>query len=194
MCGTIIQNLATNTSLRNLCLNRLQKCGLFILMANPKILYHASQINHLDILEPANITPRFARESNCIFATPYKAVAAMFLAPRELSTEISKYGENFVIFVKSSLAEYKKLDRGGSIYTVDGSQFNTDASIGMGETEWICDHSIAPLSEETYKSSLMAMRSLGVKIYFVDNATFVNIQSNPSNGLSLVNESSKFTH
>jgi len=158
-------------------------------MANSKILYHASQITGLDTLTPANQTPRYTGESNYIFATPFKALAAMFLAPREISTEISKYGEEFVIFINSSLDEFKKFDKGGSIYSLDGNQFNTDSSVGMGDTEWVCDHDIAPLSEETYESSLLAMHSFNVQTYFVDKETFINIQNNPSNGLNLVHRS-----
>lgn len=159
-------------------------------MVNSKVLYHASQITGLDILKPANQTPRYAGESDYIFATPFKAVAAMFLTPKEISTEICKYGEDFVIFVKSSPDEYKKYDKGGSIYSVDGNQFTTDSSIGMGDTEWVCDHDISPLSEETYGSSLLAMHSFNVQTYFVNEETFAKIQNDPSNGLSLVNKGS----
>ena len=159
-------------------------------MVNSKVLYHASQITGLDMLKPANQTPRYAGESDFIFATPFKAVAAMFLAPREIRTEISKYGEDFVIFVQSSPDEYKKFDKGGSIYSVDGNQFTTDFSIGMGDTEWVCDHEISPLSEETYESSLSAMHSFNVQTYFVDEEIFTKIQNDPSNGLSLANKSS----
>lgn len=160
-------------------------------MARHKILYHASPITGLTTINRANETPRFAGEDDYVFATPYKAVAAMFLASRNLNTEISKYGDKFVIFINASLEEYKKVDKGGSIYEVDGGQFKTDTTIGMGETEWVCDRSVDPLSEEAFGSSLQAMKSNQVEIYFLDNKTFTSVRNDPSNAMDLVSESSK---
>ena len=163
-------------------------------MIKHKILYHASPIGGLTTLNPANETPRFVGEDNYVFATPYKAVAAMFLAPRNLNTEISKYNDKFVIFINASQEKYRELDKGGSIYEVDGTHFKTDTSIGMGETEWVSDHSLEPLSEEVFDSSLNAMKSNEVEIYFVDDRTFRNVRNDPPNALNLVSISSKLVH
>jgi hypothetical protein len=155
-------------------------------MNKPDVLYHAS--HNKDILEfkPKNESPRYEGEPNAVFATPYIEVAAMFLVPKSITTEISKYGSTYTVFINGSEQDFKALDHGGAIYTLSSDGFETDKNIGMGETEWLSQKPVKPLNKVVYDSALDAIHEHKVKIYFLSNDTFNRIKANPELGLEIV--------
>ncbi len=155
-------------------------------MNRPKELYHASTVVDVEVFEPRNEYPRYPGEPNLVFATPHKALAAMFLAPDDFAKEIAVYGDRYVIFINGTEENHKAADRAGAIYTLPVETFETDASRGMGEVEWYSEVAVRPISKMVYKSSIEAMDELGVERYYVNDEVFRKIQANPADALSLV--------
>ncbi len=155
----------------------------------PLVLYHASNDPNFSQLEPREESSRFSNEGPLVFATPDKAVAAMFLAPKDGgSVEISKFNDQSVIIINNKIENFKKKDRGGAIYTLPSETFTTDSTTGMKETEWVSKVPVKILSKEMYKTSLEAMKQLGVRVYFVNDKTFKSIQSSDDHGWEILSK------
>lgn len=154
-------------------------------MSKPKFLYHASMLTDIVKFEPRNESPRYAGEPNLVFATPYPEVASMFLRPKDVPTEISVYGQRYVIFINAAEAEYLSRDKGGAIYVLPGATFETDSN-GMGHIEWTSKVPVLPISKTIFKNSLEAMDVYGVDRYFVNDEVMARIRANPAEALSLV--------
>lgn len=155
-------------------------------MQKPEYLYHASSCINISEFEPRNESPRYQGEVNLVFATPYLGVAAMFLVSRDIPTEISIYGDKYVVFINSSEADYSLKDKGGAIYILPTDTFETDSINGMGEIEWVSKVSVRPISKEIFETSMKAMDKYDVDRYFVSDATFQQIQADPAHALNLV--------
>jgi hypothetical protein len=162
-------------------------------MEKPINLYHASPQKDVSEFEPRNESPRYTGEENLVFATPHKEVAAMFLVPKDIPTEIGKYGDDHVVFVNGTAEEFKAHDIGGAIYTLPNDTFVTDRGIGMGDVEWVSNQSVKPISKTLYETSIDALHDNHVSVYFLNKDVFSRIQANPSNGLEIV-KSSKLVH
>lgn len=155
-------------------------------MEKPKKLYHASPDINVEEFEPRNNSPRYNGETNLVFATPHEALAAMFLAPRDISIEIGIYGHKYVIFIEADEPTFIRKDKGGAIYTLPSQSFKTDTVHGMKEIEWYSEIPVNPLSKIVYKTSIEAMDKFGVKRYFVDSQTMKKIRKDPGDALNLV--------
>lgn len=155
-------------------------------MNRPTKLFHASPSIEIIEFEPRNEYPRYADEANLVFATPYEGLASMFLSPRGIDTEISIYGDQYVIFINADENTYKTQDKGGAIYSLPVETFETDTVNGMRENEWYSKTPVKPISKAVFQTSIEAMQEFGVKWYFVDNDTFQKIKADPANALKLV--------
>ena len=155
-------------------------------MEKPRNLYHASTEKDVSEFEPRNESPRYAGEENLVFATPHREVAAMFLVPKNIPTEISKYGDTHIVFVQGTVEELKAHDSGGAIYTLPNDTFVTDKEIGMGDVEWVSNQSVKPIAKTVYETSLEALGENNVSIYFLGKDAFARIQADPSSGLEIV--------
>lgn len=152
----------------------------------PKVLYHASPNRKIDKFQPRSERPRSNKKEDLVFATPYKAVAAMFLAPRDIPAEIGKYNDEYAIFINTTEAKFRLVDHGGAIYTLPNATFETNREVGMREVEWTSKVSVKPICRVIYSSSFEAMKENGVQIYFVDDDMFAKIREDPSKALSWV--------
>ena len=155
-------------------------------MNRPEKLYHASPSTDVLKFEPRNEYPRYTGEAKLIFATPYEELAAMFLVPRDIETEISIYGDRYVVFINSNEESYVERDKGGAIYTLPSESFETDSVHGMGEIEWYSKVPVTPISKVVYRTSIEAMDRFNVDRFFVDNDTIEKIRANPGDALKLV--------
>ncbi len=155
-------------------------------MDKPEKLFHASPSTNVVEFEPRNEHPRYPGEPSAIFATPHQELAAMFLSPRNIRTEIGVYGDRYAIFINCSLKEYSKQDKGGAIYTLPADTFETDTIHGMGSVEWYSRVPVKPITKVKYQTSLDAMDEFKVDRFFVDGDTFEKISTNPSDALKLV--------
>jgi len=162
-------------------------------MKKPPVLYHSSANPDIDVFEPRNDTPRHPTEGPLVFATPHKAVAAMFLAPKDGgSVEIGVYGDRYIIIVNNTAERLKNKDKGGAIYELPSDTFPTSHSIGMQQSEWVSEAPVKPLKKEIYSSSLDAMANLGVEIFFVDHPTFKSILTSSDHGFNIINQLEPF--
>jgi len=155
-------------------------------MNRPTKLFHASPLTNLLELKPQNKYPRYADETNLIFATPHQALAAMFLSPRTIDTEIAVYGDRHVIFINSDKESYAQQDKGGAIYLLPVDTFETDNVHGMGEMEWYSRTAVKPTNKTVYQTSIEAMDAFGVTRFYVNDDTFQKIRLDPANALKLV--------
>jgi len=157
-------------------------------MKKPAQMYHASTNREVTEFQPKNEFPRYGSEENLVFGTAYKEVAAMFLVPRTISTVISKYDDECVVFVDCTKEEFDTEDKGGAIYALPSDTFNTNESIGMGNTEWVSKESVKPISKQVYATAIYALRENKVRIYFLAKDVFLKVQANPSCGREIAKE------
>jgi hypothetical protein len=155
-------------------------------MNRPVKLFHASPSTEVTEFEPRTEYPRYEGETNAVFATPHQGLAAMFLSPRDIGTEIGIYDDQYVIFINADENTYTQHDQGGAIYSLPVETFETDSANGMKEDEWYSKVPVRPIGKTVYKTSIEAMEEFNVKRYFVDDVTFQKIRSNPADALKLV--------
>lgn len=155
-------------------------------MNRPSKLFHASPLVDIEEFEPRNEYPRYTGETKLVFATPRRELAAMFLVPRDIETEISIYDDRYVVFINSDKESFLKYDKGGAIYTLLVDSFETDSVHGMGEIEWYSKTPVKPIDKVIYKTSIEAMNKFNVDRFFVDSDTFEKIRANPGDALKLV--------
>lgn len=158
-----------------------------MIMAEFLTLYHASANPDITEFEPREESSRYPGEGPLVFATPDKRVAAMFLAPKDGGlAEISKFDEDAVLVIQNSADNFIAHDKGGAIYVLPSDTFTTDNSIGMQETEWVSKEAVKPISKEIYTTSIDAMRSMGVKLYFVDARIMNMVRNSSDHGMALL--------
>jgi hypothetical protein len=155
-------------------------------MNRPTKLFHASPLTDILEFEPRNEYPRYTGEANLVFATRHEELAAMFLSPRNINTEIGIYDNEYIIFINADEATYAEQDQGGAIYSLPVETFETDTDNGMREDEWYSKSPVKPINKTVYKTSIEAMKMFNVKRYFVDDDTFQKIRSDPANALKLI--------
>lgn len=156
-------------------------------MDKPDFLYHASPHRNIQLFEPRNDTPRFPGEPPLVFATGDKRIAAMFLAPKSSgSVEVTKFGDDAIIIISNTVEDFIAHDTGGAIYHLPADTFTTDPEIGMGEQEWVSSLPVAPIGKELYGTSLGAMLSVGVKVYFVTDEVLESIKSAEDHGFEII--------
>jgi hypothetical protein len=157
------------------------------MMTKPPFLYHASTNTNIVVFEPRVARVRDPAEGPRVFATPDKRVAAMFMTPIESSkVEISKFGDEAVMIISGTREDFIAHDKGGAIYTLPSDTFTTDPHRGMKETEWVSAVPVKPIAKEIYPSSLQAMLDLGVRVIFVDEASFKTIRESEDGGWKLI--------
>ncbi len=138
------------------------------------------------MFEPRNEYPRYTGETKLVFATPHQELAAMFLVPRDIETEICIYGNRYVVIINSDEESYVKQDKGGAIYSLPTDSFETDSVHGMGEIEWYSKIPVKPMSKVIYRTLIQAMDKFNVERFFVDHDTIEKIRASPSDALRLV--------
>lgn len=112
----------------------------------------------------------------------------MFLVPKDIPVEISKYNDMFVVYVNGTEAEFAAKDKGGAVYELPSNTFETDKTIGMGTTEWVSSQPVKPLSKQVFESTQQALKDNHIQIYFLSAEVFTRVQSDPSHGLEIVQQ------
>ncbi len=160
---------------------------------NPSALYHSSAHRDIESLEPRAESIRDPQEGPVVFATPDKAYAAMFIVPAgdswtargRFSTEDDHGPWHMVI---NGRERFSEADKGGAIYSLPVDQFKSDLHRNMAGTEWASATPVKPTTKEEYNSGLVAMKALGVKVYFVDDPTFRSIRESPDHGHDIISQ------
>jgi len=154
----------------------------------PEFLYHASSNSNIAEFEPRTESIRDPSEGPVVFGTPSKEGASMFIVPTDDKwTRKSRFNGVYVTVI-ADRARFLALDKGGSIYTLPSETFDTDETKGMGKNEWVSKEPVKPTKREDYTSGLQAMLELGVQVYFVDEAKFIEIKDAPDHGLKVISE------
>lgn len=154
-------------------------------MDKPAVLYHASKNNNLVQLDPRTEGEKFA-DHPLLFATPYKALAAMFLAPKGLPLEVSRFGDRYALLVQGDSTEFIANDDGGTIYSIPSDTFETSQELQMPDTEYVSSQTVTPIIREEYTTAIEAMQSLGVSVYFIDETTMHAIRNAEDHGEAII--------
>ncbi|SRR5260221_925246 len=141
-------------------------------MKRPKYLYHASENKDIEILEPRMQSVRDSEEGPVVFSTQDKALATCFIVNTNDTWANMGRVNNIIYFVCSDENRFRKLDKGGAIYTLQSRGFKVDLNKGMGLDEWVSKTSTRPVEKIEYESGLEAMMENGVKVFFVDLRKF----------------------
>jgi len=135
----------------------------------PKELYHASDNKELQEFESRKEKIRNPNEGPVVFATKDKAYASMFIVRSDDAWTIKgQSGNDFFIGI-ADRKRYEVTDKGGAIYTFATKGFLTEPNQrGIRSKEWVSRENVRPVSKQIYSSGLEAMKSLGVKIFFIN--------------------------
>lgn len=152
----------------------------------PKILYHASSNSGIEKFEPRSEKTRDEAEGPRVFATPNKALASVFLVETDDSWVQSGMIDNTPYIIISDKERFESLDNGGTIYSLPSDSFETDIEKGLRDMEYTSGQEVAPIEAETVDSALETMIQLGVKVFFVDDETFKQIQKSEDEGESIL--------
>jgi hypothetical protein len=137
-----------------------------------KLLYHASANPNLSVLKPQRTLSKDKYVGDFVFATPDKLLSVMYLTPKGYGSIMDTESDAPNILICGNEAEVRSKDRGGAIYSVDASKFHETPQKELTAHELVSDKPVTPISKEVYKSSFDALEKLGVRIEFIDQATF----------------------
>jgi len=156
---------------------------------NRDVLYHASTIRGLKIIETKRTSSKDKYVGDYVFATPDKRMASMYLSPKEGGTIlINTYGGEPYAVIQNNETDFKKVDKGGSIYELPADNFIDTPQKELKGTELVSLQPITPLSEQIFRTSLDAMQEMGVKVYFVEGRLFEDIQNAKGRGLDVLSK------
>lgn len=144
-------------------------------------LYHASENQDIEILEPKAVKTRDPNEGPVVFATDDKAYVTMFLVKSDDSWTL-KFGLgnssrdcDWYICINDQ-QRYLDADKGGAIYTLPKNQFLTEPKPNS-TPEWASNEPVKPLKKEIYPSGLEAMIENGVQVYFTTPEQFESLKT-----------------
>jgi hypothetical protein len=157
----------------------------------PSVLYHASRETDIEEFEPRNDKTRDPLDGPVVFATPDKAYATCFLVPTDDSwVSIGRWADDGApgpwTVIVSDRQRFEGLDRGGVIYSLPSRSFSYHPERNMGETEWTSSVPVRPIAREQFESGLQAMKAAGVRVYFVDQATFDQANASQDHGKAII--------
>ena len=156
-------------------------------MLGPNLLFHASAVKGLKVLNPKRTLSKDKYIGDFVFATPSKPMASMYLAPREGGTIlIEAFNDEPYAVINNTSKKFQQVDRGGSIYTVSSTSFSKTPQEELIGPELVSILPVVPISEKVYDTSLSAMKEQNVKVFFVNNDLFHKIQSAKDHGIEIL--------
>jgi hypothetical protein len=151
----------------------------------PNVLYHGSPNQDIAILEPSEESLGHKLPGEYVFATQYKELAVMFLAPKVAPMQMSQFGKHYILIAQCTEQVYRNADKAGAIYELPSDSFQQGGT-DMPEVEWYSSEPIRPKHRDVYASSLDAMDQCGVKVYFVNETTYTAIQNAEDHGWGIL--------
>lgn len=137
----------------------------------PKMLYHGSPRQEIEELKPRII-------SDHVFAASDRRLATVFMNDIHLNGFID--GEPYAV-IKGTKDEFVKKDKGGSVYSFGSDDFEADQhNPGLGI--YVSSRSVRPTEKIDYPSGLQAMLENGIKLYFVDENTYQQLEEANQDG------------
>lgn len=83
------------------------------------------------------------------------------------------------IVICSKVEDFLARDMGGAIYELPNSTFKITPQEGLEAYELVSRTAVRPTNKIVFKSTIKALKSLGIKIRFVDEKTFKRLINNP---------------
>lgn len=139
------------------------------------ILYHASPIKDLKVIEPKRTLSKNVDIGNFVFATSDNRLAAMYLATKGNAILLNVNSQLPRIIILNSPENYLRNDTGGAIYKVYDENFVKTPQDGLEDSELVCDSRVIPIDKTGYNTSLDAMKEAGIEVYFVNQTQFDDI-------------------
>ena len=154
------------------------------LVQKPEILYHASDNRKVKEFEPRALGIRDSNEGPRVFATPDKALASCFLV-RYKWIKLGLFNDiHYIVIAEKD--KFLETDKGGAIYSMPNTTFQTDLEKGLKDLEWTSKEPVKPVGKEEFSSGLEAMLQSEVLVYFVDLEKFNTIQQASDHGQSIL--------
>lgn len=120
-------------------------------------------------------------------------MASLFLVESDDSWVQSGAMDDLPYIVISDEERFRSLDTGGVIYSLPNDTFENDPKKGLREFEWTSKKPVVPNEKEIVLSALEDMIKQGVKVFFVDNKTWNQIQTSSDHGESIVKSLKPYT-
>lgn len=152
----------------------------------PPVLFHASINNDIETFEPRAQTIRDKQEGPQVFASPSRAVAGFFLIENDDSWVQHGAFDGVPYIIISDEERFRNSDKGGTVYSLPSSTFQSDPSKGLGDLEWTSNVPVTPIGKEFVPSAIQDMLRNGVRIYFVDKVTYRKIRDSVDHGYSII--------
>lgn len=162
-------------------------------LEKPPMLFHASRNQNIGVFEPRAEKTRDAHEGPRVFGTPSRAMASIFLVESDDSWVQSGAMDNVPYIIISNEDRFRSLDKGGVIYLLPNDTFENDPEKGLRELEWTSKEPVIPIEKEFIPSALEDMVKQGVKVFFVNEETYEQIQNAPDHGESIVKDLIPYT-
>ncbi|MBP6104650.1 MAG: hypothetical protein KA508_06300 [Gammaproteobacteria bacterium] len=141
------------------------------------VVYHGSPNTSIKIFEPKSEHVRDLREGPVVFATPSIRFSSCYLfrwddswVHQSISWENNKADK--IHMVISDRKRFEKLDSGGSIYLLPSDTFTFNKDKELRFYEWTSKVAVAPFAKIYFTSTLEAMKTFGVMVYFLDEVQF----------------------
>ena len=103
-------------------------------------------------------------------------------------TKIGYYGDILVVVICMDKELFIKKDKGGLLYEVPSDTFDYNDNLGMGDKEWTSREPVKTLKETNYTSVLDTMINNGVRVYFVSDGMFKDINMADDHGQKILSE------
>lgn len=144
------------------------------------VLYHASPLRGLQILNPQERRKRSAGDPARVYVARQQVVAVPFMVAdlNDRWSVLGRYNQDpeLYLVIGDEAKFWHKENAGGSLYTVPDIGFTTEPDIGLGEDELYSEVAVSVLSEERWPSALAAMLWYGLRVVFLAPGTFATFR------------------
>jgi hypothetical protein len=160
-------------------------------MEKPKVLYHGSNDKKITEFEPRISKGQGEKFGANVYATHDFATAVVFMSKPHAWMTTGHFHDNaesdfLYVVIATSKEEFKKMDNGGSVYSLPSGTFERNPEALMDIFEWASQVSVKPIDQKNYNSSLDAMIENWVQVYFVNQELFDKIETAPDHGYEIL--------
>lgn len=142
-------------------------------------LYHASNIKDLKILKPQRTISNDKYIGDYVFATSDRKLATMYLVTKGVPILMVTRHTVPKVIICANQEDYILNDNGGAVYEVSSKGFIDTPQDGLSPYEKVLKLPVTPLRKTIYSTSLNALRSQEINVYFVDKEIFNSLLMNP---------------
>lgn len=160
------------------------KCNKPIRKGGDAVLYHASPMRGLSLLDPRKKSGWSIGDTPRVFASPSPAVAVAFMIRPDMYFPgmylYGSYDSQTWHMVVGDEEKFRKVEqKGGSMYVVSANSFRPAPEIGLDELGQYSEDPVRVLAEEKWTSALEAMVHHDLKVFFVAGGEFERFKHLP---------------